>query len=61
MKTEFNGLRSLDARENTSPYYLHCFAHQLQLVVVVVVAKKHFDVGGFFDMISKLLDMVGAS
>lgn len=60
MKGEFNGLRSLISKENTSAYYVHCFAHQLQLVVVAV-AKKHFDVGNFFDMISLLLNVVGAS
>ncbi|KAL0729525.1 hypothetical protein Bca4012_025618 [Brassica carinata] len=31
MKGEFNGLRSLILRENSSAYYVHCFAHQLQL------------------------------
>ena len=60
MRGEFNGLRSLVARENSSAYYVHCFAHQLQLVVVAV-AKKHFDIADFFDMISTLLNVVGAS
>ncbi|KAL0885922.1 hypothetical protein Bca101_009905 [Brassica carinata] len=31
MKGEFNGLRSLILRECNSAYYVHCFAHQLQL------------------------------
>ncbi|AEE77585.1 General transcription factor 2-related zinc finger protein [Arabidopsis thaliana] len=60
MKGEFNGLRSLILRENSSAYYIHCFAHQLQLVVVAV-AKKHFEIGDFFDMISVLINVVGAS
>ena len=60
MKGEFNGLRSLVARESSSAYYVHCFAHQLQLVVVAV-AKKHFDIADFFDMISTLLNVVGPS
>ena len=60
MRGEFNGLRSLVARESSSAYYVHCFAHQLQLVVVAV-AKKHFDIADFFDMISTLLNVVGAS
>ncbi|ESQ38930.1 hypothetical protein EUTSA_v10001868mg [Eutrema salsugineum] len=58
MKGEFNGLRSLILRENSSGYYVHCFAHQLQLVVVAI-AKKHFEVGDFFDKISAVLN--GAS
>uniref|UniRef100_A0A0D3E775 DUF4371 domain-containing protein n=1 Tax=Brassica oleracea var. oleracea TaxID=109376 RepID=A0A0D3E775_BRAOL len=60
MKGEFNGLRSLISKESTSTYYVHCFVLQLQLVVVAV-AKKHFVVGGFFDMISLLLNVVGTS
>ena len=47
MKGEFNGLRSLISKENTSTFYVHCFSHQPQLVVVVV-AKKHFDDGDLF-------------
>ncbi|RID58618.1 hypothetical protein BRARA_F01907 [Brassica rapa] len=48
MRGEFNGLRSLVARENSSAYYVH-------------FAKKHFDIADFFDMISTLLNVVGAS
>lgn len=60
MKGEFNGLRSLISKENSSAYFVHCFAHQLQLVVVAV-AKKHFGVGDFFDMISLMMNVVGGS
>ncbi|CAM8886897.1 unnamed protein product [Rhodiola kirilowii] len=60
MKGEFNGLRALILQENSSAYYVHCFAHQLQLVVVGV-SKKHFEVGDFFDKLSLLLNVVGAS
>ncbi|CAM8884625.1 unnamed protein product [Rhodiola kirilowii] len=61
MKGEFNGLRALISQENSSAYYVHCFAHQLQLVVVVAISKKHFEVGDFFDKLSLLLNVVGAS
>ncbi|XP_048623985.1 uncharacterized protein LOC106393621 [Brassica napus] len=60
MKGEFNGLRSLILKESRSAYYVHCFAHQLQLVVVAV-AKKHVEVGEFFDMVHVRLNAVGAS
>ncbi|XP_025878323.1 uncharacterized protein [Oryza sativa Japonica Group] len=60
MRGEFNGLQSLIMRENSSAYYIHCFAHQLQLVVVAIV-KKHKGIGNFFDMISLLLNVVGGS
>ncbi|XP_020396600.1 zinc finger MYM-type protein 1-like [Zea mays] len=60
MRGEFNGLRALIMRENGSSYYVHCFAHQLQLVIVAV-AKKNDDISDFFDMISLLLNVAGAS
>jgi len=60
MRGEFNGLRALIERENNSAYYIHCFAHQLQLVIVAV-AKKNDDASDFFDMISLLLSVAGAS
>ena len=59
MRGEFNGLRALIVRENNSAHYIHCFAHQLQLVIVVV-AKKNDDASDFFDMISLLLTVAGA-
>ncbi|XP_022040668.1 zinc finger MYM-type protein 1-like [Helianthus annuus] len=40
MRGEFNGLKALILKDNPSAHYIHCFAHQLQLVILVV-AKKH--------------------
>ena len=60
MRGEFNGLQSLIMRESSTAYYVHCFAHQLQLVVVAVV-RKHTGIGNFFSMISTLLNVVGGS
>ncbi|PVH38689.1 hypothetical protein PAHAL_5G328300 [Panicum hallii] len=60
MRGEFNGLRALILRENGSAHYVHCFAHQLQLVIVAV-AKKNDDISDFFYMISLLLNVAGAS
>ena len=60
MRGEFNGLRALISKENSSAYYVHCFAHQVQLVVVAV-AKKHFEVRDLFDKISLLVNVVAAS
>ena len=54
MTGEFNGLQAKIMRENSSAYFVHCFAHKLNLVVVAI-AKKIFDVGDFFDMISLLV------
>ncbi|VAI26333.1 unnamed protein product [Triticum turgidum subsp. durum] len=60
MSGEFNGLQAKILNENKSAYYVHCFAHKLNLVVVAI-AKKIFEVGDFFDMVSVLLNVVGAS
>ncbi|XP_031405753.1 zinc finger MYM-type protein 1-like [Punica granatum] len=40
MRREFNGLKPLIMQENSSAYYVHCFAHQLQLALVAVAKKK---------------------
>ncbi|XP_076947499.1 uncharacterized protein LOC143619453 [Bidens hawaiensis] len=47
MSGKFNGLRALILKENVSAFYIHCFAHQLQLVVVGV-ANKHKPIWRFF-------------
>jgi hypothetical protein len=60
MRGEFNGLKSLILRENSSAYYVHCFAHQLQLVLVAIVTK-HKGVSELFNKISMLLNVVGGS
>ncbi|XP_076913818.1 uncharacterized protein LOC143572579 [Bidens hawaiensis] len=41
MSSEFNGLKALILKENSSAYFVHCFAHQLQLVVVALANKHH--------------------
>ncbi|XP_074351509.1 uncharacterized protein LOC141690625 [Apium graveolens] len=41
-------------------YYIHCFAHQLQLTLVVI-AKNDIHVGNLFNMLTILINIVGAS
>ncbi|XP_039069834.1 zinc finger MYM-type protein 1-like [Hibiscus syriacus] len=60
MNGELNGLKTLIMRETQSVYYIHCFAHQLQLTLVVVF-KKNKDCGWFFDTLGVLLNVVGSS
>jgi hypothetical protein len=60
MVGEFNCLKANIMRENSSAYYVHCFAHKLNLVVVSL-AKKIIDVGELFDMISLLVIVAGYS
>uniref|UniRef100_A0A2N9I441 DUF4371 domain-containing protein n=1 Tax=Fagus sylvatica TaxID=28930 RepID=A0A2N9I441_FAGSY len=60
MQGEFNGLKALILRENESAYYVHCFAHQLQLTLVAV-AKNHNVIAEFFCLVAKLINIVGGS
>lgn len=60
MSGKFNGLKALILKENPSAYYVHCFAHQLQLVVVAV-SKCNPYVSDFFDHLSRIVNLVGAS
>ena len=47
MKGGIKELKTLIMKESSSAYYIHCFAHQLQLVRVAV-AKGNTDCEGFF-------------
>jgi hypothetical protein len=60
MKGDIKGLKTLIRQESPSAYYIHCFAHQLQLVLVAV-AKGNTDCKTFFDQVSILLNIVGVS
>ncbi|TVU25524.1 hypothetical protein EJB05_28023, partial [Eragrostis curvula] len=60
MRGELNGLQSLIMRESPTAYYVHCFAHQLQLVLVAIV-RKHGGISDFFSKISDLLNIVVGS
>ncbi|CAL8993050.1 unnamed protein product [Prunus brigantina] len=60
MSGEFNGLKTLIMRENEFAYYVHCFAHQLQLAIVGL-AKKHSLIGAFFTLVSNVVNIVGLS
>lgn len=60
MKGEIKGLKTLIMQESPSAYYIHCFAHQLQLVLVAVV-KGNDDCVWFFDQVYMLLNIIGSS
>jgi hypothetical protein len=60
MKGDIKGLKTLILQESPSAYYIHCFAHQLQLVLVAV-AKGNNDCVWFFDQVSLLLNIDGVS
>lgn len=60
MSGRFNGLKSLILAENKSAYYVHCFAHQLQLALIKV-AKGHKKMNTFFDFLHILTNVVSSS
>ncbi|XP_050916045.1 uncharacterized protein LOC127131150 [Lathyrus oleraceus] len=60
MQGEYNGLKSLIFKENCYVFFIHCFAHQLQLALVTL-AKKHSKIALFFNLIATLYNVVGAS
>ncbi|XP_012839668.1 PREDICTED: zinc finger MYM-type protein 1-like [Erythranthe guttata] len=59
MKGQFNGLKTLILNENPCAYYIHCFAHQLQLALVAV-ARKHNHISSLFDFSTRVLNVVGS-
>jgi hypothetical protein len=60
MQGKLNGLKTLILNENLSAYYVHCFAHQLQLTLVAV-AKNHIQIATFFSLVNSIFNVVGAS
>lgn len=60
MKGHVNGLKKLIMDECPSAYYVHCFAHQLQLTLVAV-AKENSDCVWFFEQLRYLLTVIGNS
>ncbi|KAL4600486.1 hypothetical protein ACB092_11G202000 [Castanea dentata] len=60
MQGDINGLKTLILKENKSAFYVHCFAHQLQLTLVAV-AKNHINIADFFYVVSNLITVVGGS
>ena len=60
MRGEFNGVQKLIRDENPYAFYVHCFAHQLQLVVVTV-STSSADIADFFNYIPLIINNVGAS
>ncbi|XP_021762668.1 zinc finger MYM-type protein 1-like [Chenopodium quinoa] len=61
MQGSINGLKTLILNECSQAYFVHCFAHQLQLTQVAL-AKKNSDCGWLFvDVLAPLLNFVGGS
>ena len=60
MRGEFNGVQKLIRDENPYAFYIHCFAHQLQLVVVSV-SRCCSSMEDFFDYVNMIVNSTSAS
>ncbi|XP_074592435.1 uncharacterized protein LOC141848289 [Curcuma longa] len=60
MQDKFNGLKALILNENSCAFYIHCFAHQLQLAFIAV-AKKNLPISNFFRIVGDVVNVVGSS
>jgi len=60
MRGEFNGVQRLIRDINPYAFYVHCFAHQLQLVVVAVSTSTPA-IADFFNYVPLIVNTVGAS
>ncbi|XP_073059694.1 uncharacterized protein [Primulina eburnea] len=60
MRGEFNGLQASILKDCKSAYYVHCFAHRLQLALVGA-AKNVTLIHQFFNKLTFIVNIVGAS
>lgn len=60
MQGKFNCLKALILKENPCAFYIHGFAHQLQLALVAV-AKKNIPITNFFCVVGDVVNTVGVS
>ncbi|KAM5586362.1 zinc finger MYM-type protein 1, partial [Rosa sericea] len=60
MRGEFNGLQALFREECPYAYYVHCFAHRLQLTLNTAAKGVH-DIWEFFSTLSLIVNFVDSS
>ncbi|XP_020242699.1 zinc finger MYM-type protein 1-like [Asparagus officinalis] len=60
MRGQFGGLKALIQNENPQAYYVHCFAHQLQLALISM-ARKNEDVDWFFCEVTRIVNFLRSS
>ncbi|KAL5785591.1 hypothetical protein ACOSQ2_007983 [Xanthoceras sorbifolium] len=60
LRGEWNGLQALCLKDCSSAYYIHCFAHRLQLALVAVAREVH-DIWLFCSKLNSIVNFVSAS
>ncbi|XP_075479508.1 uncharacterized protein LOC142520409 [Primulina tabacum] len=59
MLGEWNGFQALFLKDSPHAYYIHCFAHKLQLALVAVSKEVH-DVWRLFSTLTSAINFVGS-
>ncbi|PIA50910.1 hypothetical protein AQUCO_01100017v1 [Aquilegia coerulea] len=60
MRGTWNGLQALFLKECPCAYYVHCFAHRLQLALLAASKDVH-DIWLFFSKLASIVNLVSAS
>ena len=60
MRGEFNGLQKLIRGENPYAFYVHCFAHQLRLVVIFI-SRCCSSIEDFFEYVTLIVNNTTSS
>lgn len=60
MSEIFNGLQTLIFKDNEFAFYIRCFVHQLQLILVAV-AKGMDQVEMVFLLVTRVINVIGSS
>ncbi|KAL5843061.1 hypothetical protein ACOSQ3_013664 [Xanthoceras sorbifolium] len=60
MRGEWNDLQALFLKDCSSAYYVHCFAHRLQLALIAVAKEVH-DIWLFFSKLNSIVNVVSSS
>ncbi|XP_029149722.1 uncharacterized protein [Arachis hypogaea] len=60
MRGEYNGLQALFLNDCRQAYYVHCFAHRLQLALVAAL-REVLQIHEFFTQLTAIVNIVGAS
>ncbi|XP_078427996.1 uncharacterized protein LOC144700473 [Wolffia australiana] len=60
MRGEFNGLQTLVRSQVPFAFYVHCFTHRLNLVIVAVATEVH-SIAQFFCSVQHIFNICGAS
>jgi hypothetical protein len=60
MRVQWNGLQALVLRDNPCAYYVHCYAHRLQLALVAAT-REVVHIHEFFTQLTFVVNIVSAS